>query len=109
MGYFANGTEGDMYEEEYCENCVHYGEIGDCAVLHAHALYNYDECNNPKSILHILIPRKNGQNQKCTMFIDQKEWKREKQEMWNDLCKHLEDVEEDITDLEELKHKWGIE
>jgi len=73
MGYFANGTEGDMYEEEYCENCVHYGEIGDCAVLHAHALYNYDECNNPKSILHILIPRKNGQNQKCTMFIEQKE------------------------------------
>jgi hypothetical protein len=40
---------------------------------------------------------------------DLEEWKREKQEMWNDLCKHLEDVEEDITDLEELKDKWGIE
>ena len=40
---------------------------------------------------------------------DLEDFQKQKQEMWNDLCKHLEDVEEDITDLEELKHKWGIE
>lgn len=68
MGYFSNGTEGIMYEEQYCERCVHYE---DCAILQAHFLYNYDECDKPKSILHILIPRgKNGGNLKCTMFYE---------------------------------------
>lgn len=29
MGYFANGTEGDMYEEQYCDRCVHQNaEVG---------------------------------------------------------------------------------
>ncbi|KKN12271.1 hypothetical protein LCGC14_1018230 [marine sediment metagenome] len=23
MGYFSNGTEGDIYSEKYCEKCVH--------------------------------------------------------------------------------------
>lgn len=67
MGYFANGTEGEIYEEKYCVHCIHCGK---CAVWDAHVLYNYDECNNEESPLHILIPRDiDGYNEKCGMFI----------------------------------------
>lgn len=68
MGYFANGSEGDGYYEEWCERCAHNP---DCAVWLAHHGFNYKDCNNPESILHILIPRtKNGNNEKCRMFIE---------------------------------------
>ena len=75
MGYFSNGSEGEYYESEYCSKCVHYPgseDDGGCAVLIAHMIYNYDECNNKDSILHILIPRDTkGNNEKCQMFIAQ--------------------------------------
>ena len=72
MGYFASGTEGHMYEERYCSRCIH-GD--DCVVWLAHLMSNYDECNNPDSLLHILIPRsKDGLgNEQCRMFVEQKE------------------------------------
>jgi len=70
MGYFSNGTEGDMYEAEWCNNCVHYDQ---CAVWLLHMLHNYDECNNGNSFLHVLIPRdSNGRNLKCEMFCEGK-------------------------------------
>ena len=67
MGYFPNGTAGMMYEEKWCSRCIHYDN---CAVLNAHFLRNYEECNNEKSILHLLIPlSKDGlYNEKCLMF-----------------------------------------
>lgn len=71
MGYFSNGTEGESYEARWCDNCIHQnGPDGEssCAVWLAHLLYSYDECNNPESILHLLIPREGIDNQKCTMF-----------------------------------------
>ncbi len=67
MGYFSNGTEGLDWEAANCTGCVH---VDDCAVLIAHYLHNYDECNNPKSILHEFIPYKDGVNGKCTMRYD---------------------------------------
>ena len=76
MGYFSNGSEGDNYEATYCSRCVHR-ESDDgtgCAVWLAHMLYNYDECNNDKSILHLLIPRaKPIGNKQCRMFHDGRE------------------------------------
>jgi len=66
MGYFPNGSAGMDYESRYCEECVHYEG---CAVWLAHMIHNYDECNNKKSILHILIPRDGIHNDKCTMFF----------------------------------------
>ena len=68
MGYFSNGTEGEMYEERYCANCAHQDG---CTVWLAHMVHNYDECNNPESILHLLIPRSkdNVGNEQCTMFL----------------------------------------
>jgi len=69
MGYFSNGSEGMDFEARYCDKCVHQ-EDG-CAVWLAHLEHNYDECNNPDSILHILIPRSKEHlgNDQCKMFI----------------------------------------
>lgn len=72
MGYFSNGTEGMEYEAAYCDRCLHQQPDGPgCTVWLAHMLYNYDECNEEESILHLLIPRtKDGLgNKECTMFI----------------------------------------
>lgn len=57
MGYFSNCEEGLIYEQEYCDNCVHNHAKYGCPVLNAHKLWNYDECNKPDSILHKIIPR----------------------------------------------------
>lgn len=71
MGYFSNGTEGMLYEEHWCDRCEHQDG---CAVWLAHSLYNYDECNNEKSILHLLIPRSKNKldNERCLMFIEKR-------------------------------------
>jgi len=70
MAYFANGTEGELYEDEYCSRCIH-DENGDCPILLLHLLYNYDECNKKDSFLHVLIPRAESGigNEQCKMFI----------------------------------------
>jgi hypothetical protein len=67
MGYFSNGTEGEIYSETYCSKCLH---CEGCPIWLAHMIHNYDECNNPKSILHMLIPRSKDDlgNEKCKMF-----------------------------------------
>ena len=78
MGYFSNGTEGCMYEERYCEKCMHYEE---CAVLIAHMLFNYDQHDNEqlKEALNVFIPMSDGFNDKCNMFIEKAEDKNEDQ------------------------------
>lgn len=71
MAYFSNGTEGMMYEDEFCSRCIHYSEDEGCPVWNAHLLYSYRDCNDETSILHFLIPRsKNGlTNEQCKMFV----------------------------------------
>ena len=68
MGYFSNGTEGEMYQDTYCAKCIH--EKG-CPVWGLHLLHNYDECNKPDSFLHLLIPRSETglSNEQCSMFV----------------------------------------
>ena len=66
MGYFPNGTAGDDYENRYCCSCIHYPS---CAVMEAHKDYNYRDCNDDTSILHMLIPREGVVNQRCRMFF----------------------------------------
>ncbi len=67
MGYFANGTSGEIYEEMYCYHCIHYT---DCPILGMHFLFNYTKDTEKRAILDWLIPRsKDGlHNEKCTMF-----------------------------------------
>ena len=80
MGYFSNGSEGEHYEQKWCDRCIH-GDYGInkegathmCPVWLAHFVHNYDECNNDNSILHMLIPRDGSDNGQCKMFIEQKD------------------------------------
>lgn len=71
MGYFPNGTAGADYEAQFCDRCIHQDADGEgCAVWLAHMLFNYRDCNDDGSILHILIPQtKDGLgNEQCRMF-----------------------------------------
>ena len=63
MAYFSNGTEGMMYEEKYCNKCIHLQtdeESGftHCPIMDAHLQFNYDQNKDEKlkTILDILIP-----------------------------------------------------
>lgn len=69
MGYFPNGTAGEMYEAQFCDRCIHNLEDHGCPCLTAHMLWNYDECNKEESILHKMIPRNaEGWNQQCVFY-----------------------------------------
>lgn len=90
MAYFANGTEGAIFEEQWCSRCVHndftHGkEIGvdpPCPVWVAHQLYAYELCNEAKHpgkvMLDMLITERwekadDGHGypvQECVMFVE---------------------------------------
>ena len=105
MGYFSNGTEGQIYEEAYCLRCIHYGpeEGPGCPVWFAHLLYAYEECNsdsNAKAMLDMLIPRvphtfedgiTHDINGECTMFAEDPERTRENLLAERELKAYLED------------------
>jgi hypothetical protein len=72
MGYFPNGTAGEMFEAEYCSKCVHNTDAG-CPTMMAHVIFGYKLCNakenEGKQILDMLIPIKDGGwNDGCAMF-----------------------------------------
>ncbi len=69
MGYFSNGTEGEMYYERYCSRCIH-NENEDCPIWDAHLMFSYRDCNDPESILHMLIPRDGIANVQCRLFVE---------------------------------------
>jgi len=75
MGYFSNACEGQDYEAMWCDRCAHNHPEHGCPCLGAHGWWNYDECNNPDSILHKMIPRKGTQNEKCIFFVEMPEVK----------------------------------
>ena len=69
MGYFANGTEGEMYEASYCDRCLH-SENNDCPIMALHLDWNYEQNKdaNKKRILDMFIPREGIYNGACTLF-----------------------------------------
>lgn len=81
MGYFSNATEHDLWSIENCNKCENnytldpespdYHTAKNCPIQYAHLIKNYDDCNNPESILHLFIPRsKDGcGNEQCAFFI----------------------------------------
>ena len=71
MGYFANGTEGERYQQRYCFRCVHWSDEYGCPCFLAHELWNYVECNKPDSILQRMIPQKDVGNGPCFAFREQ--------------------------------------
>lgn len=71
MGYFANGSEGEGFQENFCDRCIHDNEKKGlyCPIWNLHLRDNYKECNNEQSYLHSLI-RRDGAINRCAMFID---------------------------------------
>ena len=67
MAYFPNGTSGELYREAYCDKCKHDKDRA-CPIWNAHLYYNYDECNNDKSILHMLIPEDGEHAGQCYFY-----------------------------------------
>lgn len=73
MGYFSNGTEGEMYREQYCDRCIHgQDQEKGCAVWDLHLQHNYESCSNPivEAMLNTLIPKKGVFNGECKMFVE---------------------------------------
>lgn len=73
MGYFSNGTEGSLYESQYCDRCENQHPEKGCWIWDEHLFHNYEECNNDDSYLHRLIPQKQEEgghpyNGECVMF-----------------------------------------
>lgn len=73
MGYFSNGTEGGMYEADYCARCIHGDQDGaaDCSVWFVHENWSYEFVAKPGGILDMLIPRTEDGlgNEQCRMFL----------------------------------------
>ena len=63
MAYFANSTEGSVFEHQ-CSICK-YGD-GDCPIRFVQEVYNYDACNNEtaRAILDALVQ----DDGTCAMF-----------------------------------------
>ena len=60
MGYFSNGTEGNIFIEEFCSRCVHWTDEGadyGCPVWDAHLCYAYGAEGDAEKILNMLIRR----------------------------------------------------
>lgn len=70
MGYFPNGTSGDIYEAQYCARCIHRDEEKGCPVMTAHMLYAYSGGEEAKHILNMLIPEHKTEcrNEQCRLF-----------------------------------------
>jgi len=79
MAYFANGDEGDFYEERYCSRCVHGRGDRICAVVWLHLQWNYQqrdmaqdqsaEAITKKAALDTLWPTgEDGFPTQCAMF-----------------------------------------
>lgn len=76
MAYFANGTEGSIFFDQYCVRCVH---CGGCPIWDLHLTWNYeqfmgrdDEEMTPEkqaktTALNLLMPR-TGTTNTCAMF-----------------------------------------
>jgi hypothetical protein len=79
MAYFSNGTEGEMYDRQYCDRCIHQAEeesTDECPVKFLHMIDNYDQCGDSdrsKSVklrLELFIPTgKDSFPEQCKMFI----------------------------------------
>jgi hypothetical protein len=86
MGFFANGTEGQIFQELYCEKCINYrkreGESTEgCPIWDLHLLFNYKQFGSKecKEMLEFLIKLEKVDTEhgeiktnSCTMFMENK-------------------------------------
>ena len=79
MGFFSNGTEGMMWDEQWCSKCYHGVQRDNggnyvkddehcCPVILAHM--GYQKANKEENVLDLFITRKGAFNGICTMFLE---------------------------------------
>ena len=79
MGYFSNGTEGELFEYYYCYRCIHtdfhnVGEAPPCPIWMLHMNWNYEQFKDDtkKTALNYFIVKADDGHpqlgQKCLMF-----------------------------------------
>jgi hypothetical protein len=71
MGYFSNGTEGELYFEKYCAKCIHEQNGKQCPVWDMHLIRNAEGFNITEATLDMFIPRSEDRlnNEQCRMFV----------------------------------------
>lgn len=73
--YFSNGQHGDLYEEKWCNRCIHQGddEQGEsCPVWMLHFMWNdeWHDDETKRAALDWFIPRRQGEDfPECAMFV----------------------------------------
>lgn len=87
MGYFANGTEGEIYQELYCDRCIHRGgeRRPPCMVWFLQLEHNYEDLESDNRAIDVLIPRHESGvgNHKCTMFVEDQDAPDPRQEVFD--------------------------
>ncbi len=85
MAYFPNGTSGMVYQDEFCEKCWNYRDLGDgrghgCPIWDFHMLWNYDQGDKTpegkqykEALEHFIPTKKNSFPDKCKMFLPKNE------------------------------------
>lgn len=77
--YFANGTHGELYEEKWCNRCIHQGnhlEGESCPIWILHLLWNDEQHKDEvkRAALDQFIPRSKGEDfPLCAMFASKQE------------------------------------
>lgn len=80
MAYFANGTDGSLYEAQYCDQCAHRRnpDTGErCSILMLHLLWNGDQIEDRELALDLFIPREGVTNTQCSMYIERTQRKKD--------------------------------
>lgn len=62
MAKFSNGTEGMMYNEQFCEQCINWEidpetDTPGCPIWDVHLLFDYEDNSLHNSLLDFLIPQ----------------------------------------------------
>ena len=67
MALFANGTDQEIYEAQWCQRCLHHDEEKGCPVMTAHLVWCGD--GRRQDVLDMLIPDEPGELGQCRMFM----------------------------------------
>ena len=94
MAYFSNGTEGAIYQDRYCCNCVNYRDLNDgrgygCPIWDAHLMFLDLKKPDACAVLDHLIPREKdppGFAAQCSMFLEASTVAKEQPDDGVDLC-----------------------
>ncbi len=120
MGYFANGTENEIFRAQYCDHCIHDKEQ-DCRIILLHLMWNYEQFKSHtqkktngvqttkrKALATFINLEKNGEPQTCNMFYAYRHTEQFQVEV-----AHISDVDRlkkwvgDDDEVERLLVRWG--